>query len=70
MSRVDLLSGTEQKDSISSMDIMVYVLFFEFDGAAFSELGVRSRKLTTLVGHRMGDQKFIITSSSVLREAR
>jgi hypothetical protein len=41
----------------------------ELDGPAVSAFGVRSRKLSN-VGHWMSDQKYIISSFSVLRKAR
>jgi hypothetical protein len=41
----------------------------KFDGAVNSALGERSQKLSNFVGHRMGDHKFTISSSSVLRQA-
>jgi hypothetical protein len=41
----------------------------ERDGPAVNSLGKRSRKLSN-IGHRMRDQKFTISSYSVLRKAR
>jgi hypothetical protein len=46
-------------------------VFEEFDGLAVGARGVRFQKLSKAwVGHRMGDQKCIISSSSVLGMAR
>jgi hypothetical protein len=51
-------------------------MYEELGGRAVSALGMRSRKLkkatapVSLASLGMGDQKFIISSSSVLRKAR
>jgi hypothetical protein len=47
--------------------LLFYVQNEEVDGSAVSAL--RRAIVATLVSYGMGDQKFIITSSSVLRKA-